>query len=55
MKAVKIEVHKISDERTYDTKYTLCSSSGGDSGSSGSSSNGVVLKKVKLKNITQYS
>ena len=48
MKAIKIEVHKISDERTYDTKYALCSSSGGG-GSSGSSSNSVVLKKNRNK------
>lgn len=49
MKAIKISVHKISDENNYSSKYALCSSSGGDSGSSGSSSNGVVLKRSKIR------
>jgi len=48
MKSIKIEVHRISDEKTYDSKFALCSSSCGG-GSSGSSSNGIVLKKSKNK------
>ncbi len=52
MKRVKITVSKISDEKSYNTKYALCSSS-----SEGSSSNGTGLisysanlKQVARKN-----